>query len=83
MKQSIHPQYYKDAVISCACGNQIVTGSTVAKMQVEICAVCHPYYTGEERLVDTRGRVEKFRARAAKAVEPKTKKVRVRKTKEA
>ncbi len=79
MKKDIHPQYHSQAVITCACGNQIVTGSTLPKTQVEICAACHPYYTGEEKLVDTRGRVERFKARASQAKPASAKKPRVKK----
>lgn len=82
MKKNIHPQYHNQAVISCACGNQIVTGSTVAKTQVEICAACHPFYTGSQKLVDTKGRVERFKARAAQAVPKKAKKARVPRSQE-
>jgi large subunit ribosomal protein L31 len=59
MKQGIHPEY-KQAVIVCACGNRIETRSTVEEVHVEICSVCHPFYTGKQRLVDTAGRVERF-----------------------
>jgi large subunit ribosomal protein L31 len=67
MKKQVHPQYYPDAVIKCACGNKIVTGSTKKEMEVEICANCHPFYTGKGKMIDTAGRVEKFKQRAAKA----------------
>ena len=62
MKQGIHPEY-NDAVIVCACGNRIETKSTSDEIHVEICSVCHPFYTGKQRLVDTAGRVERFNAR--------------------
>lgn len=77
MKTEIHPKYYEDAKVRCACGNTWTTGSTVPKINVEICDKCHPFYTGREKLVDTRGRVEKFRKRAAKAEE----KIKARATK--
>ena len=67
MQKKIHPNYNPQAKIVCACGTTYITGSTVPEMRVEICAACHPFYTGQEKLVDTQGRVEKFRARAAKA----------------
>lgn len=57
-KQKI--QYYPKAKIICACGNVITTGSTVPEMHVEICAKCHPFYTGKQKLIDTGGRIEKF-----------------------
>jgi large subunit ribosomal protein L31 len=64
MKEGIHPNY-NPAVIVCACGNRIQTMSTEAEIHVEICAVCHPFYTGKQRLVDTAGRVERFRRKYA------------------
>lgn len=67
MKKDFHPQYFLDATISCACGNVIHTGSTKQKQDVEICANCHPFYTGKEKLIDTAGRVDKFKKRLAKA----------------
>ena len=70
MKQGIHPEYV-DAVIRCACGNSWSTRSTKAEMQVEICSDCHPFFTGEQRIVDTAGRVERFRRRYAKAEQQK------------
>lgn len=66
MKKDIHPKYFKDAVIKCACGASYKTGSTKNQIEVEICANCHPFYTGKGKLVDTAGRVEKFKAREAK-----------------
>lgn len=65
MKQGIHPEY-TDAVIVCACGNRVETKSTRAEIHVEICSVCHPFYTGKQRLVDTAGRVERFNRKYAK-----------------
>lgn len=67
MKTEIHPQYYSKAKIKCACGAIYETGSTVEKSEVEICANCHPFFTGKEKLIDTAGRVEKFLARTKKA----------------
>lgn len=66
MKEIIHPQYFAKAKIKCACGNEISVGSTKEKIEVEICSACHPFYTGKGKLIDTAGRVEKFKARAAK-----------------
>lgn len=63
----IHPKYYEKAKIKCACGNVIETGSTVPEMNIEICSACHPFYTGKHKLVDTAGRVDKFKARQEKA----------------
>lgn len=60
MKQEIHPKYYEDAVIRCACGNEIHTGSTKKEVRVEICSKCHPFFTGKQKIVDTTGRVDRF-----------------------
>ncbi len=60
MKTGIHPEY-KAATITCACGNIIETRSTVQKIHVEICSSCHPFFTGKQKLIDSAGRVEKFR----------------------
>ncbi len=80
MKKDIHPTYFPEAKIICSCGNSFTIGATQPEIRVEICAQCHPFYTGEEKLIDTAGRVEKFKSRrAAAAAEPKTKKVRVKK----
>lgn len=62
MKQGIHPDY-KQTQIKCACGNIIETGSTKEDIRIEICSACHPFYTGKQKLVDTGGRVDKFRRR--------------------
>lgn len=85
MKPKIHPKYSSDITVTCSCGNTFVTGSTRENLRVEICGACHPFYTGQERIIDTARRVEKFEAkRAALAVTgPKVKKVKdaVRKAK--
>lgn len=67
MKKDIHPVYYTDAKIKCVCGNEIAAGSTKKEMEVETCANCHPFFSGKEKLLDTAGRVEKFKQRAAKS----------------
>lgn len=67
MKKDIHPEYYSDAKITCSCGASFVVGSTVKSMHVEICSNCHPFYTGNEKVIDSAGRVEKFKARRAAA----------------
>jgi large subunit ribosomal protein L31 len=59
--KKIHPKYYSKAKIVCACGNVINAGSTVPEMQVEICSKCHPFYTGKQTLVDTSGRLERYK----------------------
>jgi large subunit ribosomal protein L31 len=63
MKSEIHPQYYPEAVVTCACGNTFVTGSTKPRLRVDLCSKCHPYYTGTQRIVDAAGQVERFRRR--------------------
>lgn len=65
MKQDIHPEY-ETAKVHCACGNQFETRSTSKDIHVEICAICHPYFTGRQKLVDTAGRVERFRQKWGK-----------------
>src|SRR3990172_11875961 len=61
MKKDIHPTYHSDAKIICACGNVIKTGSTAKEMKVEICSACHPFYTGKKKIMDTTGRVDRFK----------------------
>ena len=73
MKKDTHPKWYKEAKISCACGHEFSAGATVPEIKVEICSQCHPFYTGQEKLIDTAGRVEKFEKKMAAAT-PKTKK---------
>jgi large subunit ribosomal protein L31 len=63
MKTDIHPKYYHNAKVVCACGNTFTTGSTKPEIRVELCAKCHPFFTGKQKLVDTGGRVDKFRKR--------------------
>ena len=66
MKADTHPTYYPKAKVSCACGNKFEVGSTRESLQVSICSKCHPFYTGTEKIVDTRGRVDRFKKRLAK-----------------
>lgn len=66
MKQKIHPKWYDECKVTCACGNSFVTGSTLPEIPVEICSACHPFFTGEMKYVDTMGRVEKFKQKQAK-----------------
>ena len=63
MKKDIHPSYNTQAKIICACGNVIETGSTVDEIKTELCSKCHPFYTGKQKLVDSAGRVDKFKAK--------------------
>ena len=65
MKKEIHPTYHQ-AKVDCACGNVFTVGSTKEKLEVEICSACHPFYTGTSKVIDTAGRVEKFKQRLAK-----------------
>lgn len=71
MKKDIHPKYYPEAKVICACGNVMTVGSTVEEMKVETCGACHPFYTGKKKLVDTTGRVDRFKKMAEKAKEKK------------
>lgn len=80
MKSDIHPQYHPKAKISCACGNSMTLGATQESIKVEICSKCHPFYTGSHDLIDTTGRVERFKARKAKAGPASAKKVKTVKT---
>lgn len=76
MKSDIHPQYF-EATVKCACGNKWKTGSTMPEISVEICSQCHPFYTGKEKMLDTRGRVDRLKKRMSKSDETfKTKTVK-------
>ncbi|NTW13696.1 MAG: 50S ribosomal protein L31 [Candidatus Moranbacteria bacterium] len=68
MKKNIHPEYHDDAVISCACGAKYETGSTVKAIDIEICAQCHPFYTGKKKYIDTTGRVDRFKKLTERAL---------------
>src|SRR5689334_20723952 len=84
MKAAIHPKYFTDAKVICACGNTFTTGATVPELHVEICYNCHPFYTGTMRFVDTAGRVDSFKAKMAganKKAVSKTEKRRLKKEK--
>ena len=63
MKEKIHPEYHPDAKITCSCGNVMIMGSTNKELKVEMCNQCHPFFTGERRMIDTAGRVERFNQR--------------------
>lgn len=65
MKADIHPEYYQTQ-IQCACGNVLETGSTKKDIRVEICSKCHPFFTGKQKLIDTEGRIERFRKKYEK-----------------
>lgn len=72
MKKEIHPKYYPDAKAKCACGANFDVGSTQKEISVEICSACHPFFTGNTKLLDTAGRVEKFKTRKLAAAPKKT-----------
>jgi large subunit ribosomal protein L31 len=74
MKKDIHPKYYPNAKVTCACGNTFTVGSTKETIEVEICSNCHPFYTGADKILDTAGRVGRFKSRVAKVAEVKAKK---------
>lgn len=67
MKTETHPTYFAEAKVTCACGRSFSVGSTKEKLEVEICSQCHPFYTGNDKVLDTAGRLEKFKARRAAA----------------
>jgi large subunit ribosomal protein L31 len=73
MKTETHPTYFPEATVVCACGRTFSVGSTQEKLEVEICSACHPFYTGNEKILDAAGRVEKFKNRSsvAKALKDK------------
>jgi len=68
MKANIHPIYHTDCQVTCACGNKFITGSTVEKIEVEVCSKCHPFYTGQHKFVDIKGRIDRFKEKEAKGV---------------
>lgn len=85
MKANIHPAYYENAQVVCACGNKFTTGSTAEIIHVELCSKCHPFYTGEQRFVDTASRIEKFQKKQEVAktyISKKVKKVEEQKEKD-
>ncbi len=67
MKKGIHPTYNNETPVTCACGATFAVGSTINKMEIEICSQCHPFYTGNDKVLDTAGRVDRFKKRAAVA----------------
>ncbi len=73
MKQDIHPTYFDDAQVVCACGNMFTTRSTKKTITVDVCSRCHPYFTGEHRFIDVKGRVENFQSRQKIAAQMKEK----------
>jgi large subunit ribosomal protein L31 len=81
MKAQIHPTWFDEAVITCACGNSFKTGATYEKLQVEVCYNCHPFYTGQMKYVDTAGRVDAFMSKRSKAADKRVSKTEKRKLK--
>jgi large subunit ribosomal protein L31 len=69
MKKGIHPAYYPEAKVVCACGNTWTTGATQEVVRTDVCSACHPFFTGEQRIVDTAGQVERFMRRLERKVE--------------
>jgi large subunit ribosomal protein L31 len=65
MKDALHPNYINDAVVTCVCGNTFKTGSTQKEIRVDICSACHPFFTGKQKLMDTEGRIDRFRKKYA------------------
>lgn len=87
MKQGIHPQFFENAQVICVCGNRFTTGSTQELIHVELCSKCHPFYTGEQRFVDSASRIEKFEkkkevAKKAQEIVVKKKEEKIRKDNE-
>lgn len=76
MKANIHPKYFESAQVICACGNKFTTGSTLETIRVELCNKCHPFYTGEQRFVDSASRIQKFKLKQNIAKQYLTKKVK-------
>lgn len=76
MKKDIHPQYYPDAKVKCACGHTFTVGSTLPELKIELCSACHPFFTGKQKLVDTARRVDRFKKILSKkeAIDDKKKK---------
>ena len=72
MKKDTHPNYFKEAQITCSCGSILTTGSTQESLHVEICSQCHPFYTGKKKTIDTTGRVDRFKKLAEKSAVKKS-----------
>lgn len=81
MKKDTHPKYFEEAKIACACGKVYVVGSTKPEINVEVCANCHPFFTGKDKLLDVAGRIEKFKTKVAKSKEIKSSVTRTKKEK--
>jgi len=83
MKANIHPKWYPNCKVTCACGNTFTVGSTVPEINVEICSACHPFFTGQMKFIDSAGRVEAFKAKQKAATKVKLSKSEKRKAKRA
>ncbi|MFA6518719.1 MAG: 50S ribosomal protein L31 [Candidatus Shapirobacteria bacterium] len=85
MKANTHPKYYDNCQVTCACGNKFTTGSTLEKIEVEVCSKCHPFFTGQQKFVDIKGRIDRFRekqAQGASFVKKSTRKSATKKSKD-
>ena len=67
MKQGIHPEWFSEVKVTCACGNTFITGSTIPAIRVELCSACHPFFTGQQKFVDSLGTVERFQKKTEEA----------------
>jgi large subunit ribosomal protein L31 len=83
VKEKIHPTWYPEARVQCACGSAFITGSTLKSISIEICSACHPLFTGQQKLIDTAGRVDKFNQRSAAAQKKQEEAAARQKTREA
>jgi len=83
MKTNIHPTWYPEAKVTCACGNTFVTGSTVENIRVELCSACHPFFTGQQKFVDTIGAVERFQKKTEEAKVKKVERAKILEAKKA
>ena len=81
MKTAIHPKFYENCQVTCACGNKFTTGSTLEKIDVEVCSKCHPFFTGQLKFVDIKGRIDKFKEKQAQGAAYSAKKAAAAKTK--
>uniref|UniRef100_A0A7C4Y2W2 Large ribosomal subunit protein bL31 n=1 Tax=candidate division WWE3 bacterium TaxID=2053526 RepID=A0A7C4Y2W2_UNCKA len=79
MKKDLHPQIYTDTKVTCACGNTFVTLSTLKEIRVDLCSACHPFFTGQQKFVDTEGRIQKFEKKRKLADESKGQMKKVKK----
>ncbi len=76
MQKAIHPKYFSDCQVTCTCGHKFTTGSTVDHIDVEVCSQCHPFFTGQQKFVDTKGRIDKFMEKMEKSKSYQSKKAK-------